>query len=108
MARKSIDRAHEFTTLEIDLYMRQLAHATQVLTEFRTLAESMENKRICAHNKKTLDRAVSFLMSGCNALQRSISLHRVGFVVEPGATKPRSKVNKPEVVKHGRKSKTNG
>lgn len=109
MNEKPIDRAHEFTTTEIESVLRQLSLATEIFGDFLACAQSTKTKRLAAHNRRTLDRALANLNSSCSAIQKAIWLYRAGTPLEPGQLKPRSPAHaKSKVVKHGRKPKTDG
>ena len=103
--KKPADRAHEFTVDEIAAVVRQLHLAAEVFGDFQKLAEKSETKKIAAHNRLTLERALANLNSSVGAIQKAISLHRAGTPLEPGQLKPRSPWRKTENGKPNGKPK---
>lgn len=93
--KKSADRAHEFTALEIAAVLRQLNMACEVFTAFQELIEQQPTKSLAAHNRLTIERALVNLESSVAAIQKAIWLHRAGTPLVPGQLKPKSPFRKP-------------
>jgi hypothetical protein len=94
--KKPPDRAHEFTPEEIAGVVQQLKLAQEVFFDFQKLCENTPNKKISAHNRLTLERALTSLESSVAAIQKAIWLHRAGTPLVPGQLKPRSTWRKPD------------
>jgi hypothetical protein len=93
--KKTADRAHEFTALEIQAVVRQLTSAAEVFTEFHELIEQQPTKTLASHNRLTIERALVNLESSVAAIQKAMWLHRAGTPLVPGQLKPQSPFRKP-------------
>ncbi len=88
--KKPADRAYEFSVDELAAVVRQLTNAAELFEECRVIADKTPTKTLVAHNRLTLERALTNLKSSVGAMQKAVWLYRVGTPLEPGQLKPQS------------------
>jgi hypothetical protein len=88
--KKPADRAYEFSVEELAAVVRQLTNAAELFEECRVIADKTPTKTLVAHNRLTLERALTNLKSSVGAMQKAVWLYRVGTPLEPGQLKPQS------------------